>query len=75
MEKVDEEVVVSLLDKVFEAMPCCCTVHRCHLMYRAKQGVRLGTVIMMQMLIASFRLTGSAFHNSIVESLNMMILC
>ena len=50
-------------------------LHRCHLMYRAKQGVRLGTVIMMQMLITSFRLTGSAFHNSIVESLNMMILC
>ena len=25
VEKVDEEVVVSLLDKVFEAMPCCCT--------------------------------------------------
>ena len=25
VEKADEEVVVSLLDKVFEAMPCCCT--------------------------------------------------
>ena len=25
VEKADEEVVVSLLDKVFEAMPRCCT--------------------------------------------------
>ena len=62
---LDEEVVVGWVDKVFEAMPSC--TERCHLMYRAKQGVRLGTVIMMQMLIASFRLTGSAFHSSIAE--------
>ena len=73
VEKVDEEVVVGWVDKVFEAMPSC--AERCHLMYGAKQGARRRTVIMMLMpivntmlllLIASFRLTVSAFHNSIV---------
>ena len=34
VEKVDEEVVVGWVDKVFEAMPSC--TERCHLMYRAK---------------------------------------
>ena len=34
---MDEEVVVGLVDKVFEAMPCC-SVHCNHLMYRQKRG-------------------------------------
>ena len=36
---MDEEVLVGLVDKVFEAMPCY-TVHCSHLMYRAKEGAR-----------------------------------
>ena len=34
---MDEEVVVGLVDKVFEAMPCC-SVHSNHLMYRQNRG-------------------------------------